>query len=87
MLETFYTSQFKRDYKKAGKRFSKTKKGAISFASQRKCPKLYRDHHLTGNYVGFRECHISPDWLLVYKIDNDQLILILARLGSHSELF
>ncbi|EOF05297.1 MAG: type II toxin-antitoxin system YafQ family toxin, partial [Enterococcus faecalis] len=42
---------------------------------------------LTGNYIGTRECHIEPDWLLIYKIDGDKLILTLARIGSHSELF
>lgn len=90
MLDIFYTSQFKRDYKKAkkqGKDLAKLKKVLSLLQSQHKLPKVYRDHHLTGNYAGFRECHISPDWLLVYKIDTDQLLLILARLGSHSELF
>lgn len=47
----------------------------------------YRDHLLTGDYSGFRECHIQPDWLLVYQIDNGQLVLFLARTGTHSDLF
>lgn len=47
----------------------------------------YRDHALVGNYIGFRECHIEPDWLLIYKIDKDQLILTASRTGSHSDLF
>ena len=47
----------------------------------------YRDHDLTGNYKGCRECHIEPDWLLVYEIMDDVIVLMLYRLGSHSELF
>ena len=47
----------------------------------------YRDHDLSGKYRGTRECHIEPDWLLVYEIRNDVLVLMLYRLGSHSELF
>jgi len=47
----------------------------------------YRDHALSGNYIGHRECHIAPDWLLVYYKENDILVLTLARTGSHSDLF
>ena len=47
----------------------------------------YRDHALTGNYKGARECHIEPDWLLVYEIYGDVLVLMIYRIGSHSELF
>ena len=47
----------------------------------------YRDHDLSGEYKGIRECHVEPDWLLVYEIQNDVLVLILYRLGTHSELF
>lgn len=47
----------------------------------------YRDHALTGNYVGFRECHIQPDWLLIYMINHNDLILTASRTGSHSDLF
>lgn len=47
----------------------------------------YRDHDLTGNYKGCRECHIEPDWLLIYEIVDDVLVLMLYRLGSHSDLF
>ena len=48
-------------------------------------PERNLDHALTGNYVGHRECHLEPDWLLIYKVENGQLILV--RTGSHSELF
>lgn len=47
----------------------------------------HRDHEQIGDYVGYRECHIKPDWLLIYKIQEDKLVLILARTGSHSDLF
>ena len=47
----------------------------------------YKDHSLTGNYKGTRECHIEPDWLLIYEIRNNILVLMLYRLGTHSELF
>ena len=47
----------------------------------------YRDHALTGDYAGSRECHITPDWLLIYEIDGDTLLLYLLRTGTHSDLF
>ena len=50
-------------------------------------PEKNRDHSLSGEYIGCRECHITPDWLLVYEIDDGQLILYLTRTGSHSDLF
>ena len=46
-----------------------------------------KDHELSGNWVGYRECHIQPDWLLIYYIENDVLVLTLARTGTHSDLF
>lgn len=49
-------------------------------------PYRYRDHQLTGNLAGHRECHITPDWLLIYKIEEDALILELMRTGTHSDL-
>ena len=50
-------------------------------------PDKYCDHNLSGNYKGFRECHINPDWLLIYRTDNDVLTLTLIRTGTHSDLF
>ena len=50
-------------------------------------PEIYKDHHLKGDYKGCRECHITPDWLLVYQKNIDDLVLILTRTGSHSDLF
>lgn len=50
-------------------------------------PSKYKDHQLSGNYEGHRECHISPDWLLIYKIEQSILTLTLTRTGTHSDLF
>ena len=50
-------------------------------------PEKNRDHSLTGDYVGFRECHIQPDWLLVYRVDGEELLLFLSRTGTHYDLF
>jgi mRNA interferase YafQ len=49
--------------------------------------KDYHDHELQGRYIGFRECHIEPDWLLIYAINQEELILVASRTGSHSDLF
>ncbi|MCI6652188.1 MAG: type II toxin-antitoxin system YafQ family toxin [Ruminococcus sp.] len=56
-------------------------------ASGQMLPEKYKDHNLTGNYYDCRECHITPDWLLIYKINNNELILYLTRTGTHSDLF
>lgn len=58
-----------------------------SLANQEELDPKYKDHPLSGNWKSFMECHIRPDWLLLYKIENDKLILTLARAGSHSNLF
>ena len=47
----------------------------------------HKDHPLSGDWIGHRECHIQPDWLLVYRIENDILVLTLSRTGTHSDLF
>ena len=56
-------------------------------ANEEKLPQNYLDHALTGDFIGFRECHIEPDWLLIYKIENEILTLTLTRAGTHSDLF
>lgn len=56
-------------------------------AKQERLEEKYRDHALTGNLVGFRECHIQPDWLLIYRVDGNDLVLVLSRTGTHSDLF
>lgn len=85
----FYT-QFKKDIKIAKKRhynMSLLKKIIDTLANGEKLDAKYRDHALVGNYAGYRECHIQPDWLLVYKILDDELILVLARTGTSIIIF
>ena len=85
-----YTTQFKKDYKLAkrqNKNLTLLKSIVALLADGQPLPEKYRDHPLAGNWKGYRECHILPDWLLIYKLDEDILILTMARTGSHSELF
>ena len=84
------TTQFKKDYKLAMKRHLDIELlDAIitSLAMGEMLPEKNKDHALTGNFVGHRECHILPDWLLIYRIENDVLVLTLSRTGTHSDLF
>lgn len=90
MLTIKYQSSFKKDYKKVVKRGCDIKlleEIVDKLARGEKLPEKNRDHELNGNYKGYRECHIEPDWLLIYKIDNGELILYLTRTGTHSDLF
>ena len=92
MLKAEFTGQFKKDYKLAKKRGSnpdKLQNIITMLMNEQSLPEKYRDHALTSsrNYKNMRECHIEPDWLLVYKIERERLILKLIRTGSHSDLF
>ena len=83
------TSQFKKDYrlaKRRGQNIHLLRDIIIQLASGVPLPAKNRDHALTGDWKGFRECHITPDWLLVYKVEAEILVLTLTRLGSHSDL-
>ena len=85
-----FTTQFKKDYKRAMKRGLKIElleEVVELLAMGEVLPEKNRDHELSGNWGGHRECHIQPDWLLVYRIEDDVLILTLARTGTHSDLF
>ena len=73
--------------KKRGKDLEKLKYVVNELAAQRPLDEKYRDHELTGNYRNFRECHIEPDWLLIYRIEKGELTLALVRTGTHSDLF
>lgn len=73
--------------KKRGKDLAKLKYVVNELANQRPLDEKYRDHELTGNYRNFRECHIEPDWLLIYRIEKCELTLALVRTGTHSDLF
>ena len=94
MLEIKFTSRFRKDYKAVSKRpyFDRKEFEYVlgELAEQRPLAAKYRDHDLEGRHagiIGCRECHIYPDWLLVYKVDKEQLILYLIETGSHSDLF
>lgn len=87
-LET--TGQFRKDYKRAYKRgynMALLETVVEILANGKTLPEKYKDHALSGNWSGKRECHITPDWLLIYKIDCDILVLTLTRTGTHSDLF
>ena len=90
MLKIVPSNQFKKDLKLARKRGCKMehlRDVVNALANEQKLDEKYRDHGLTGNYNGFRECHIEPDWLLIYRINQDALELFLFRTGTHSDLF
>lgn len=84
------TTQFKRDFKLAMKRSMKIElleEVIAMLAMGETLPDKHKDHALTGNWVGHRECHILPDWLLIYRIEDEVLVLTLTRTGTHSDLF
>ncbi len=90
MLDIRYAAKFKKDYKTAIRRGCDPKR--LETVLQLLCeeqplPSKYRDHALSGDYMGFRECHIQPDWLLIYRIEHEILTLTLIRTGTHSDLF
>lgn len=90
MLDIVPSNQFKKDLKLAMKRGLKLDnlQTVINIlASQQQLDEKYRDHNLIGEYRDFRECHIEPDWPLVYRINEDELELFLFRTGTHSDLF
>ena len=90
MLEIQFTSKMWRDFKrmkKRGKDMSKLDMVLRLLASCQPMPPKYRDHQLKGNMNEFRECHLEPDWLLIYQIFEDKLILSASGTGTHSDLF
>lgn len=90
MLDIIPSNQFKKDLKLASKRGFKIDnltKVVNILAKEEKLENKYRDHALKGEYQGFREYHIEPDWLLIYRIENEALELFLFRTGTHSDLF
>ena len=93
MIETLYevkkTTKFKKDYrlaKKRGQNIQLLHEIILLLADGQPLPEKNRDHALTGDWIGFRECHIMPDWLLIYKQEEDILVLTLTRTGTHSDL-
>jgi len=88
MYQIFRTSSFKRDYKKlTQKEKDELKEVIVKLANGQGLEPKYKDHKLIGDYLGCSECHIRPDLLLIYRIDNEILELALVRVGSHSKLF
>lgn len=90
MYELRFTTAFKKSYRQMKKRGLDMKR--LDDAVERlqrgeSLPESYRDHSLSGEYSGFRECHIRPDWLLIYLIENDILTLTLVDTGTHADLF
>ena len=85
-----HTTQFKKDYKLAKRRNMKLqilKDVVTKLANGEQLETKYRDHALSGDWIGHRECHLLPDWLLIYRIEDDILVLTLTRTGTHSDLF
>ena len=90
MLTIKYETTFKKDFKRVVKRGYNIKlmETVIELlANEQPLPQKYKDHSLSGDYYDCRECHITPDWLLIYRINNNELILSLTRTGTHSDLF
>ncbi len=90
MLDIVPSNRFKKDLKlvkKRGLKIDNLRNVVNTLAAEEKLDEKYRDHALTGDYRGFRECHVEPDWLLVYRADQDELELFLFRTGTHSDLF
>ena len=88
MKAIFQTSQFKKDFKRIKKRnrdLSKLKEVVSAIANGEALEERHRDHALSGNCSGSRDCHIKPDWILIYRVDGE--FLFLERTGSHSDLF
>lgn len=90
MREILLSSRFKKDLKliiKRGYDLNLLDTVVEKLANDIPLEEKHRDHGLTGNYAGFRECHVLPDWLLIYRVDDTELILFLSRTGTHSDLF
>ena len=90
MLRIVPSNKFKKDLKLAVKRGYDIKllENVVNrLANEEPLDPKYKDHTLSGDYSGFRECHITPDWLLVYQVINDELVLFFSRTGTHSDLF
>lgn len=90
MLDVVSSNRFRKDLKiaiKRGYRIELLEAVVERLAQRSPLEEKYKDHALTGNYGGFRECHITPDWLLVYQVKENELVLLLSRTGTHSDLF
>ncbi|GHU80369.1 addiction module toxin, RelE/StbE family [Clostridia bacterium] len=89
MLTLRTTSQFRRDEKLARKRgldMSLIEWTIQTLLEEKPLPQSFCDHALVGNYAGYRECHMLPDWLLIYYVEHDNMVLVAARTGTHADL-
>ena len=90
MYEVVLSNRFRKDLKLAAKRgcdLALLNSIVDRLAQGETLPAKHRDHSLTGDYIGFRECHIQPDWLLIYRTEEEALMLFLMRNGTHADLF
>ena len=90
MYEVVLSNRFRKDLKLATKRgcdLALLNSIVDRLAQGETLPAKHRDHSLTGDYIGFRECHIQPDWLLIYRTEGEALMLFLMRTGTHADLF
>lgn len=90
MYQPFATNKFKKDLKRCNRQnkdMNKLKKIIDLLCHDKKLPIRNKDHFLSGNWANYRECHVEPDWLLIYQINTEDLLVELIRLGSHAELF
>lgn len=90
MLQLKQTSAFKKDLRRMAKRGADMEPldTVISMLlRQEKLPEKYCDHPLTGDWAGYRDCHIAPDWVLIYRVEQSTLVLLATRTGTHSDLF
>lgn len=90
LLKIRFSAKFRKDVKLAQKRglpIEKLKAVVEALCREEKLAPKHRDHALTGEWRDFRECHIQPDWLLIYRIEHEELTLIAQRTGTHSDLF
>ena len=90
MYEVVLSNRFRKDLKLAAKRgcdLALLNSIVDRLAQGETLPAKHRDHSLTGDYIGFRECHIQPDWLLIYRTEGEALMLFLMRSGTHADLF
>jgi len=87
-MKPFQSVKFKKDLKRAKRRkkdISKLENVVVLLLDGEELPSRYKDHRLSGDYAGFRECHLEPDWLLIYRIQGE--VLYLSRTGTHADIF
>lgn len=90
MLTIKYHTLFKKDFKRIKKRgydISRLEKIVELLANEVPLPEQFKDHNLSGNYNGFRECHIAPDWLLIYQVNNNELVFFFCQEQVHTAIY